>query len=162
MGIEARILRRGWVYCRWGRARSMGGSANLDEDAGRIHGDAGREDGFVNSADVDGVVDWLEMEREERGKEANERTLKVLEMLDAKERRSTRYRAHFSGVAWRSGSLSGGSSSYGMMSLVDAFPRVHFFPSCSLVTVEWQFSIHVTTMWHLGFGNLAETCSFSI
>jgi hypothetical protein len=71
---------------------SGGLGGNRDEDAGRrVHGDAWREGGFVNFADVDGVVDWLKIEREERGKEANERALKVLEMLDVKERRQRWY-----------------------------------------------------------------------
>lgn len=39
MGIRARVLVHGWVFCRWGRARGEGGQ--------RVHGEGWREPGFV-------------------------------------------------------------------------------------------------------------------
>ncbi|KAL1795389.1 hypothetical protein ACET3X_007205 [Alternaria dauci] len=74
MGIRVRVLTQGWVYCRWGRARSSGrmpdrGSEGYEEAGRKIHGDAWREGGFVGFTEVDGVVDWRGLEREEKQKE---------------------------------------------------------------------------------------------
>jgi hypothetical protein len=60
MGIRARVLTQGLVYCRWGRARRMQSAAAMDDEEGkRVHGDAWREGGFMNFTDVEGVFDWL-------------------------------------------------------------------------------------------------------
>jgi hypothetical protein len=75
MGIRARVLTHGLTYCRWGRARSMQNAGSLDEETGkRIHGDVWREGGFRNFTDVEGVVDWLGKERNDRA-DANKAAL---------------------------------------------------------------------------------------
>lgn len=61
-GVRMRVLTQGWVYCRWGRARSMEDSKRNDVSA--THGVAWNG-GFKEFRDVEGVVDWLAIEREE-------------------------------------------------------------------------------------------------
>jgi hypothetical protein len=77
MGIRARVLLRGLVYCRWGRARRGTNGARgemVDNVTGKkIHGDMWREGGFVEFVAVHGVGDWIEAERVEREKERAER-----------------------------------------------------------------------------------------
>jgi hypothetical protein len=63
MGVRSRLITYGWVYCRWGRARkSKDGEA---ADVPEAHGTAWKG-GFKEFTDVEGVVDWLVLEREER------------------------------------------------------------------------------------------------
>ncbi|KAG9187955.1 hypothetical protein G6011_01878 [Alternaria panax] len=79
-GLRARMLTRGWTYCRWGRARSSVQSSVrklapgvADGDGAtskKVHGGAWREGGFVNFSDVEGVVDWLGMEKRDREERA--------------------------------------------------------------------------------------------
>ncbi|KAH9863772.1 hypothetical protein J1614_009704 [Plenodomus biglobosus] len=66
-GVRVRVLTHGWVYCRWGRAR---GYSNGEVGAGgdeRIHGDAWKG-GFLEFTDVEGVPNWLEKDRREKGR----------------------------------------------------------------------------------------------
>ncbi|CAO2657827.1 Nn.00g070870.m01.CDS01 [Neocucurbitaria sp. VM-36] len=68
-GVRQRILTHGWVYCRWGRApRFKDGKPSDDE---KIHGDAWKG-GFVQFTDVEGVPDWLTIEREVKKKATEE------------------------------------------------------------------------------------------
>lgn len=60
-----RALTQGWVYCRWGRARSLKNRKGNDVPA--AHGVAWNG-GFKDFRDVRGVVDWLGIEREEKKK----------------------------------------------------------------------------------------------
>lgn len=62
MGVRVRMLTQGWVYCRWGRARRFRDSKA--DDVAAAHGAAWRG-GFREFSDVEGVVDWLGLEREE-------------------------------------------------------------------------------------------------
>jgi hypothetical protein len=78
MGIRARVLTQGLVYCRWGRARGMQSAAAMDDEEGkRVHGDAWREGGFVNFTHVEGVFDWLGKDRAEK----KERRRNVVESM---------------------------------------------------------------------------------
>lgn len=68
-GIRVRMLTHGWVYCRWGRARGYSkGKVGASGDE-KLHGDAWKG-GFVEFTDVEGVPNWLEMDRQERGANA--------------------------------------------------------------------------------------------
>jgi hypothetical protein len=62
-GIRARVLTAGWVYCRWGRARQLKDGKSADSPA--AHGTAWNE-GFREFSDVQGVVDWVGVERKEK------------------------------------------------------------------------------------------------
>ncbi|KAH7086509.1 hypothetical protein FB567DRAFT_401337, partial [Paraphoma chrysanthemicola] len=60
-GVRSRMLVRGVVYCRWGRARRFrDGKADDDE---KSHG-VGWKGGFKEFGDAEGVVDWVGLERE--------------------------------------------------------------------------------------------------
>jgi hypothetical protein len=63
MGVRVRMLTQGWVYCRWGRARRF--KDGKADDVAAAHG-AAWKGGFREFSDVEGVVDWLGLEREER------------------------------------------------------------------------------------------------
>ncbi|KAI4916125.1 hypothetical protein J4E90_004571 [Alternaria incomplexa] len=67
MGVRVRVLTQGLVYCRWGRALSSQKTAEMDNETGKkIHGDAWRQGGFMQFTDVEGVFDWLGVERKEK------------------------------------------------------------------------------------------------
>jgi hypothetical protein len=68
MGVRARIITHGWVYCRWGRARSF--PAIEDDEVGkRIHGArVWKKGGFQEFAAVKEVFDWAAAEQKEREK----------------------------------------------------------------------------------------------
>jgi hypothetical protein len=69
MGVRARILTHGWMYCRWGRARAF--PSIEDKEVGkRVHGKAWRKGGFFEFAAVEGVVDWAGMEKKGRDEAA--------------------------------------------------------------------------------------------
>lgn len=70
-GVRTRLLTQGWVYCRWGRARKMAGG-KADDGGEKVHGEAWNG-GFKEFTDVEGVPQWLEMEKKERKKVARER-----------------------------------------------------------------------------------------
>ncbi|KAH7080199.1 hypothetical protein BKA63DRAFT_464396 [Paraphoma chrysanthemicola] len=63
-GIRSRKLTSGWVYCRWGKARRYGKNGKADDDP-VVHGEEWKG-GFREFGDVEGVVDWVGLEREER------------------------------------------------------------------------------------------------
>ncbi|KAF1914319.1 hypothetical protein BDU57DRAFT_500560 [Ampelomyces quisqualis] len=73
-GVRMRALTQGWVYCRWGRARSLQDGKGNDGPA--AHGVAW-DGGFKEFRDVEGVVDWLRLEREGK-KEAFEEAEKAM------------------------------------------------------------------------------------
>ncbi|KAF7568986.1 Atrophin-1 multi-domain protein [Pyrenophora tritici-repentis] len=54
-GVRTRVLTHGWVYCRWGRARSVqkpAADAEVNEEEGRkLHGDSWREGGWLGFTD---------------------------------------------------------------------------------------------------------------
>jgi len=67
IGVRVRVLTQGLVYCRWGRALSSQKTAEMENETGKkIHGDTWRERGFMQFTDVEGVFDWLGVERKER------------------------------------------------------------------------------------------------
>jgi len=67
MGVRVRVLTQGLVYCRWGRTLSSQKAAEMDNETGKkIHGDAWREGGFMQFTEVEGVFDWLGVERKEK------------------------------------------------------------------------------------------------
>lgn len=73
-GVRERVLSKAWAYCRWGRARAF-----KDGEAWK--------GGFVEFTDVDGVKDWLEIERAERKTKTKEMTeVDIQVQLDDEER----------------------------------------------------------------------------
>jgi hypothetical protein len=62
-GVRARVFTRGWVYCRWGRARRFRDRKGVD--ALEAHGTAWRDGEFTEFSDVWGVVDWFDNERKQ-------------------------------------------------------------------------------------------------
>jgi hypothetical protein len=64
-GVRARMLAPGWVFCRWGRAREF--KDGKSADVAKTHG-VTWNGGFKEFADVEGVVDWIGLERAEREK----------------------------------------------------------------------------------------------
>jgi hypothetical protein len=63
-GIRGRVLTPGLVYCRWGRARQFKDGRSADVPA--AHGVAWSE-GFREFSEVEGVVDWADIKRKEKG-----------------------------------------------------------------------------------------------
>ncbi|KAI1681202.1 Herpes-BLLF1 domain containing protein [Pyrenophora tritici-repentis] len=88
-GVRTRVLTHGWVYCRWGRARSVqkpAADAEVNEEEGRkLHGDSWREGGWLGFTDVRGVMDWLEEEREDNRLEKRERREWAARLQEEKE-----------------------------------------------------------------------------
>ena len=79
MGVRTRTITHGWVYCRWGRPRSAQATADLGEETGKkIHGDVWRKGGFANFTDIDGVVNWVRIEKLRRKAEVETRKRDVL------------------------------------------------------------------------------------
>ena len=79
MGVRTRTITHGWVYCRWGRPRSAQATADLGEETGKkIHGNVWSKGGFANFTDVDGVPDWVRIEKLGRKAEAEGRKRDVL------------------------------------------------------------------------------------
>ena len=94
-GVRSRILTHGWVYCRWGRARRF--KEGKPADVPEAHGPAW-DGGFKEFTDVEGVVDWLELEREEKARARGESmggsgSVKGKERADVPVRSSSRVRA---------------------------------------------------------------------
>ncbi|CAE7220718.1 hypothetical protein PTTW11_11358 [Pyrenophora teres f. teres] len=79
-GVRMRVITHGWVFCRWGRAKSVqrvGGVAIDEEQERRLHGDSWREGGWMGFTDLEGVRDWLGEEREAERRERERRRVEL-------------------------------------------------------------------------------------